>query len=52
MYEDIIAIIANNGFPIGVAVFLLVRFEKKLEGLTKSISDLGVVIQILLDRKE
>lgn len=32
-----ITIIAQVGFPIGVAVFLLVRLEKRLELLTEAV---------------
>lgn len=46
--EEIINLIANTSFPIGITVFLLVRFEKKLDNLTKSISDLTIAVQTLL----
>jgi len=36
--EDFFAAISNFGFPIVVATFLLVRFEKKVEKLENSIN--------------
>ena len=38
---DLQSLIANVGFPMGVATYLLVRFEKKLDGLTKAITALA-----------
>ena len=34
---DIASAIANLGFPIGIAIYLLTRFEKKMEDLEDSI---------------
>lgn len=34
---DIFTAISNFGFPIVVSIYLLTRFEKKLESLTKVI---------------
>ena len=39
--EDIFANIANFGFSIVISVYLLVRMEKKIEELTKSINELS-----------
>lgn len=36
--EDFFTAISNFGFPIVVATFLLVRFEKKVEKLENSIN--------------
>jgi hypothetical protein len=38
--EDMLSLIANVGFPIAVAVYLLIRIENKLGGLTQAIADL------------
>ncbi|MDK2919897.1 MAG: hypothetical protein PWQ37_2630 [Candidatus Petromonas sp.] len=43
--EEIYAQIANLGFPIAVSIYLLVRFENKLESLTISINELTKVIE-------
>ena len=45
--EELISNIANLGFPIAVSVYLLVRMEKKLEGLTESIDKLSQAINNL-----
>lgn len=39
-----IATIGNFGFPLVLAVYLLLRFEKKIEVLTDAISTLKEVI--------
>lgn len=52
MFEDLASLVTNVGFPIGVTIYLLVRFESRLGELTKSISDLTVVVQTLLNRKD
>lgn len=38
--EEILTGIANYGFPIMVAIYLLCRMEGKMENLTKSIQEL------------
>ena len=35
------AIVANLGFPIAISLYLLVRIEGKLQGLTDSINELS-----------
>jgi hypothetical protein len=35
--ENAVDIISNLGFPIGVSAFLLIRIEKKLDELNKTI---------------
>jgi hypothetical protein len=42
--DDILNLIANVGFPIAVAVFLLVRIENKITGLTTAIGELREAI--------
>ena len=34
--QEYAQVISNVGFPIGVAIFLLIRFEKKLEALSNN----------------
>lgn len=48
MNADLLTTIGNVGFPIAVSVYLLVRFESKLEALTLSINDLSITIKNLL----
>lgn len=45
--DNLIGIIGNVGFPIAISVYLLVRIEGKLEGLTNSINALSNVINNL-----
>jgi hypothetical protein len=42
--QDVLTMIANFGFPIVVAVYLLVRIESRLEKLTVAITDLAKVV--------
>ena len=42
--KELIDLVANIGFPIAVSVYLLVRIEGKLEGLTNSINNLSQTI--------
>lgn len=42
--EEIYGQVANLGFPIAVATYLLVRIETKLSKLTESINELSRVI--------
>lgn len=42
--ETLIAAIGNFGFPLVLAVYLLLRFERKIETLTDAISTLKEVI--------
>ena len=39
MYDNIVELISNVGFPVAVSVYLLVRVEKKLDDLIKAFND-------------
>ncbi|AVB12161.1 YvrJ family protein [Bacillus subtilis] len=43
--EGIITTVGNFGFPLVLAVYLLLRFEKKIESLTEAINHLKTVIK-------
>lgn len=43
--DELIAGIANIGFPIAISCFLLVRLEHKLEELTSTIARLTTTIE-------
>lgn len=45
--SEILAEVANVGFPIVVSIYLLVRVEAKLDELTKAINGLGRIISEL-----
>ena len=51
MNPDLLTTVGNVGFPIAVSIYLLVRFESKLEVLTLSINDLSTTIKNLLASK-
>lgn len=48
--EEILQGIANVGFPIVVAAYLLVRIENKLDDLTVSIHQLARVVSEKWDK--
>ncbi|EDU36450.1 YvrJ family protein [Clostridium sporogenes] len=39
MYDSLVELISNVGFPVAVSVYLLVRVEKKLDYLIKAFND-------------
>ena len=39
--DNLATMIANLGFPIAISMYLLIRIEAKLQGLTDSINDLS-----------
>ena len=43
--ENIISSISNVGFPVVLSIFLLLRFEKKIDELTKAINELVVKLK-------
>ena len=43
--ENIISSISNVGFPVVLSVFLLLRFEKKIDELPKAINELVVKLK-------
>lgn len=45
--DELLNLIANVGFPIAVALFLLVRVESKVNCLTKAINDLREAILLM-----
>ncbi len=45
--DELLNLIANVGFPIAVALFLLVRVESKVTCLTKAINDLREAILLM-----
>jgi len=52
MYDAFVKLVSTVGFPIGVSIYLLVRFEKKIEDLNKSISYLTVIISTVIGKYE
>jgi len=55
MEHELMQLIGNVGFPIAVAVYLLLRVEKRLEELKNAVLDLKVAIEkliLLIDENE
>jgi hypothetical protein len=48
--EETLKLIAQYGFPIVVAAYLLVRMEAKLDLLTKSIDNMSKVLEVISKR--
>jgi hypothetical protein len=46
--DELTKILSQFGFPVAVATFLLVRVEKRMETLEKSINELSEKIEILI----
>ncbi|KAF0817707.1 MULTISPECIES: YvrJ family protein [unclassified Cytobacillus] len=42
---QIISIMGNFGFPVAIAIYLLIRFEKRIESLTTAITELQKIIK-------
>ncbi|TQO58125.1 YvrJ family protein [Paraclostridium bifermentans] len=47
MDSEIQTLIANVGFPIAISMYLLIRIEAKLQGLSDSINELSKNINIM-----
>ncbi|BDR73141.1 MULTISPECIES: YvrJ family protein [Clostridium] len=45
MFDEIIMLISNVGFPVAVTTYLLVRLDQRLEELTKAFMVLTKVIE-------
>ena len=51
--EQVTTLIENLGFPIVLSVYLLIRFEKKIDLLNESITALNnTIVEALIDEKE
>ena len=42
--NELMNLIVNNGFPVGVTAYLLIRLEKQINSLTGSINKLNTII--------
>ncbi|RBP44177.1 YvrJ family protein [Garciella nitratireducens] len=45
--EELLTQIGNFGFPMVISIYLLVRFEGKIQSLTESIYQLAKVIEMM-----
>nr|WP_202117494.1 YvrJ family protein [Clostridium chromiireducens] len=46
--NELISLVANNGFAIAVAAYLLIRLEKQIGSLSNSINKLNTIISTKL----
>lgn len=46
--NELINLIVNNGFPVAVSCYLLIRLEKQLSSLSASINKLNTIISTKL----
>lgn len=45
---ELMNLIVNNGFPVAVSAYLLIRLEKQIVGLSSSINKLNTIISTKL----
>ena len=50
MYEELVNLISNIGFPIAVAVYMLVHNTKIVKEHTDTVKDLKNVIEKLMEK--
>jgi flagellar biogenesis protein FliO len=50
--EDFLKAVANVGFPIVVAAYLLIRIESKMDSLAASINQLSTILSIKLGNND
>ena len=48
--NEFIQIIGNFGFPVAITIYLLLRFEKRIDSLNSSIDKLSNIINDLSKR--
>ena len=46
--NELMNLIVNNGFPVAVAAYLLIRLEKQINSLASSINKLNTIISAKL----
>ncbi|MFL0168178.1 YvrJ family protein [Candidatus Clostridium helianthi] len=47
--NELINLIVNNGFPVAVSAYLLIRLEKQIVSLSSSINKLNTIISAKLE---
>lgn len=50
--EDLLKAVADVGFPIAVAAYLLIRIESKMDSLSASINQLSTILSVKLGSNE
>lgn len=51
MYDELVKLISNVGFPAAVSLYLLVRLDKRLEDLTKDFNKLTNAILTVVEHQ-
>lgn len=52
MYDQLVSLISDLGFPIVVSVYLLIRFEDKIDLLVQSLQGLREDISAVIKNQE
>jgi hypothetical protein len=52
MYDSLVKLINTVGFPIGVSIYLLVRLDKKLDSISKSLNELKADIATVIGKEK
>lgn len=51
MFDEILMLISNVGFPVAISIYLLVRIEDRLSNLTNSFNKLSKAIEISIEHQ-
>lgn len=49
---ELATLISNMGFPIAITAYLLIRLEREIGNLTKSINKLNTIVSVKLGNVE
>jgi len=52
MYDQLVNLISNLGFPIAVSIYLLIRLESKIDISIQSLNDLKEDIAVVIKNQE
>ena len=52
MYDQLVNLISNLGFPIAVSIYLLIRLESKIDISIQALNDLREDIAVVIKNQE
>ncbi len=52
MYDELVKLISNVGFPAAVSLYLLVRLDKRLQELTEAFSELTKTLITVVEHQK
>ncbi|WP_315122362.1 YvrJ family protein [uncultured Clostridium sp.] len=52
MYDELVRLISNLGFPVAVSIYLLVKLDKRLEELTKAFLKFSNILLSAMEHHE